>query len=219
MSVPVKPFRSQFTSFDYFIIGLMYVFFPLALIIAAFRILPTQQHHSCQGRNLRLIGWVLFGTYIVILMINLVTSETSEQFLNDNLAMALCLLIPALFLLVAADFLDKKFRKLLGIYREAVLQRRLIYIEHIAIVANQSPAHVIRDLNYMLKERMLPPGKIENGVLVIRSLHREPAKQVKTQTDRESKSVACSGCGARTVISQHEEKECEYCGLTMRYTS
>ncbi|MEF7442680.1 hypothetical protein V4V36_30725 [Paenibacillus lautus] len=166
-----------------------------------------------------MIGWVLFGTYIVILMINLVTSETSEQFLNDNLAMALCLLIPALFLLVAADFLDKKFRKLLGIYREAVLQRRLIYIEHIAIVANQSRAHVIRDLNYMLKERMLPPGKIENGVLVIRSLHREPAKQVKTQTDRESKSVACSGCGARTVISQHEEKECEYCGLTMRYTS
>ena len=49
------------------------------------------------GKNLRLIGWVLFGTYIVILMINLVTSETSEQFLNDNLAMALCLLIPALF--------------------------------------------------------------------------------------------------------------------------
>ncbi|MEF7442681.1 hypothetical protein V4V36_30730 [Paenibacillus lautus] len=34
MSVPVKPFRSQFTSFDYFIIGLTYVFFPLALIIS-----------------------------------------------------------------------------------------------------------------------------------------------------------------------------------------
>lgn len=51
MSVPVKPFKSRFTKFDYFIIGLTYVFFPLALIIAGFRILPTQQHHSFRGTS------------------------------------------------------------------------------------------------------------------------------------------------------------------------
>ena len=63
----------------------------------------------------------------------LLASETSEEFLNDNLAMALCLLVPAMSPLVAADLADKKFRKLLRIYAEAVLRRRLIYINHIAI--------------------------------------------------------------------------------------
>ena len=84
----------------------------------------------------------------------LLASETSEEFLNDNLAMALCLLVPAIFALVA-DLADKKFRKLLRIYAEAVLRRRLIYINHIAIATNQTPSHVVRDLNFMIKERML----------------------------------------------------------------
>ncbi|MCT1403692.1 hypothetical protein M4D81_32305 [Paenibacillus sp. p3-SID867] len=212
MSIPIKPFKSQFSKFDYFIIGLTYVFFPLALIIAGFRILPTQQHHCYRGRNARLMGWVLFGSYIMTSVIFLLASETSEEFLNDNLAMALCLLVPAMLLLVAADLADKKFRKLLRIYAEAVLQRRLIYINHIAIAANQTPSHVVRDLNFMIKERMLPYGKIENGVLMITSLHRESVKPAEIQQDIGSKSVECSGCGARTVISHQEEKECEYCG-------
>ncbi|MCV4234982.1 hypothetical protein OHJ21_27790 [Virgibacillus sp. LDC1] len=212
MSVLAKPFKPKFSKFDYFIIGLTYVFFPLALIIAAFRILPTQQHHSFRGRNARLVGWVLFGTYIMTSLIISLGSETSEEFLNGNLAMALCLLVPAMLLLVAADLADKKFRKLLRIYAEAVLQRRLVYIDHIAIVANQTQAHVIRDLNFMIKERMLPSGRIENGVLMITSLHRESVEPAETQQDIGSKSVECSGCGARTVISHQEEKECEYCG-------
>lgn len=64
----------------------------------------------------------------------------------------------------------------------------------------------------MIKERMLPYGKIENGVLMIPALHRESVKPAETQQDIGSKSVECSGCGARTVISPQEEKECEYCG-------
>lgn len=84
MSVLAKPFKPKFSKFDYFIIGLTYVFFPLALIIAAFRILPTQQHHSFRGRNARLVGWVLFGTYIMTSLIISLGSETSEEFLNGN---------------------------------------------------------------------------------------------------------------------------------------
>ena len=72
--------------------------------------------------------------------------------------------------------------------------------------ANQTPSHVVRDLNFMIKERMLPYGKIENGVLMITSLHRESVKPAEIQQDIGSKSVECSGCGARTVISHQEEK-------------
>lgn len=209
MSVPSKRYRVPFSRFDYFIIGFTYVFFPLALLIAGIRILPTQRHHPYQGRNMRLAGWSLFGSYIICFIIFLLAMETSEEFLNDNLAMAVCLLLPAIGLLVAADLLDKKFQKLMEVYKEAVLNQRLVYIEHIAFAAHQSPDHVTRDLNFMIKERMLPYGEIVNGELIIRSLHREPVTPIVNQ---EVQSVECSSCGARNVISGDEEKECEYCG-------
>ncbi|MGG3283942.1 hypothetical protein [Paenibacillus solani] len=215
MSVPSKRYRVQFSRFDYFIIVFTYVFFPLALIIAGLRILPTQRHHPYQGRNMRLVGWSLFGSYIICFIIFLLAMETSEEFLNDNLTLAICLLLPAIGSLVAADLVDKKFQKLMEVYKEAVLQQRLVYIEHIAFAAHQSPAHVTRDLNFMIKERMLPYGKIVNGELIMRSLHREPVTPVETQENIEVQSVECSGCGARTVISRDEEKECEYCGTVI----
>ena len=99
MSIPIKPFKSQFSKFDYFIIGLTYVF-SISFNHCWISYFAYTTTSLLQGRNARTdgMGIVRFVHYDFCDL--LLASETSEEFLNDNLAMALCLLVPAMRLLL-----------------------------------------------------------------------------------------------------------------------
>lgn len=100
---------------------------------------------------------------------------------------------------------------------------------------------LLLDITFMFEERMLPYGKIDNGMVSIPSLLNKSesptqgefvsrsgqrvqytlgndaaesvnSERTVTQVGSVPKSVECPGCGARTVVTQLEKKECEYCG-------
>lgn len=241
-----KRFKLKFTKMDYSIIALAVLFFPLAIVLAAVRVLVTHRHNRCKGRNNRLFGWVLAITYgIIELLMILATIDDKdiESLYSATVVWGVIILVPAMIMLVIANKEDKKFGSLLQFYSNAILHRGLVQVEHIAREARQSPAHVIRDITFMFEERMLPNGKLDNGVVLIPSLHRKsepfrgefvsrsvqrvqysmgdttagpaPISRTEPASDPAPKSVECPGCGARTVVTHVEGKECEYCGTVI----
>ncbi|WP_339222532.1 hypothetical protein MKY82_08030 [Paenibacillus sp. FSL W7-1279] len=240
----LKRFKQKFTTMDYFIIALAVLFFPLAIVLAAVRVLVTHRHNHCKGRNNRLFGWVLVITYgIIELLMILATIEDKDVdgLYSASIVWGVIILVPAIIMLLIGKKEDKKFNRLLQFYSNAIMQRGLDQIDHIAREARQKPAHAVRDITFMFERRMLPNGKLDNGVVIIPSLQRrsqssfqgefvsrsgqrvqyslgqvaaEPAAITRNEAEPNPgpKSVECPGCGARSVVTHLEKKECEYCG-------
>ncbi|MEJ9220230.1 hypothetical protein P4H46_18850 [Paenibacillus glucanolyticus] len=243
-SLKQKLFKSRLTKIDYFIIVLAAIFFPLAIVLAAIRVLVTQRHNSCKGRNNRLFGWVLvltFGVMEFLIMIGTMDDNDVDGLISSTIVLGIVILIPAIIMFVIANREDKKFSSLLQVYSNAIIRKRLVHIGQIAQDARVTPAHAARDITFMFEERMLPYGKIDNGMVSIPSLLNKSEsptqgefvsrsgqrvqytlgndaaesvnfERTETQVGSVPKSVECPGCGARTVVTQLEKKECEYCG-------
>lgn len=210
-----KHFKSKFSKFDYIAIGMTFLLLPLGWILVMVRLFTTNQHNSSKGRNARLVGWALFATYIVVLLLNLLTFESGEQFRKDNLEMALALLIPSFCLLLLAEFLDRRFRQLLRLYDDLVRRKHLLVVNHIASETGQSSAHVTRDLNYMFNEGLLPEGSVENGYLYLESPFGEDSDPEPGADFVTRKPIECPSCGARR---SPDRDECEYCGSALNVT-
>ncbi|KOR88219.1 hypothetical protein [Paenibacillus solani] len=235
-----KRFKLSFTNWDYLITGVAVVFFPLAIVLAAIRVLVTHRHNSCKGRNNRLFGWVLIITYGVIeflMIIATIEDGDVEGLYSASFVFGIIILIPAIIMLLIARKEDKKFSGLLQFYINAITQKGLLRIDYIAQEARLTEEHAIRDITFMFEKRILPNGRIEDGMVIIPSMSRRTespnqgefvsrrGQQVQYSLGTEStlrdladsapKSVECPGCGARTVVAQVEGKECEYCGTVI----
>lgn len=234
-----KRFKLSFTNWDYLITGVAVVFFPLAIVLAAIRVLVTHRHNSCKGRNNRLFGWVLIITYGVIEFIMIIATIEDgdvEGLYSASFVFGIIILIPAIIMLLIARKEDKKFSDLLQFYSNAIMQKGLLRVDYIAQEARLTEEHVIRDITFMFEKRILPNGRIEDGMVIIPSLIRKTGSPtegefvsrgqrvqyslvteytLQDQADSAPKSVECPGCGARTVVSQTEGKECEYCGTVI----
>ncbi|MEC0309690.1 hypothetical protein P4H67_23310 [Paenibacillus lautus] len=240
----LKRFKQKFTGMDYSIIALAVLFFPLAIVLAAVRVLVTHRHNQCKGRNNRLFGWVLvitYGIFELLMILATMDDKDVDGLYSASIVWGVIILIPAIIMLLIAKKEEKKFNRLLQFYSNAILQRGLVQIEHIAREAGQTPAHAVRDITFMFERRMLPSGKLDNGVVIIPSLKRRsqsplqgefvsrtgqrvqyslgdvaaeptPITRNEAAPDPGPKSVECPGCGARSVVTHLEKKECEYCG-------
>ncbi|PJN50683.1 hypothetical protein PAEVO_57290 [Paenibacillus sp. GM2FR] len=226
----LKRFKQKFTGMDYSIIAL-----------AAVRVLVTHRHNQCKGRNNRLFGWVLvitYGIFELLMILATMDDKDVDGLYSASIVWGVIILIPAIIMLLIAKKEEKKFNRLLQFYSNAILQRGLVQIEHIAQEAGQTPAHAVRDITFMFERRMLPSGKLDNGVVIIPSLKRRsqsplqgefvsrsgqrvqyslgdvrtPITRNEAAPDPGPKSVECPGCGARSVVTHLEKKECEYCG-------
>lgn len=247
MGASLKSFKSRFTKIDYSIIVLAAIFFPLALVLAAIRVLATHRHNSCKGRNNRLFGWVLvftFGIIELLMIIATIDDNDVDGFYSASIVWGIFILIPAIIMFAIAKKEDKKFSNLLQKYSDAIMRRKLFHIGQIAQEARVTTAHAARDITFMFEERLLPYGKLDNGTVSIPSLLKKSEspsqgefvsrsgqrvqytldnyaaesmsfERTEAQVDRAPKSVECPGCGARTVVTQLQKKECEYCGTVI----
>ncbi|WP_339271599.1 hypothetical protein NYE54_08775 [Paenibacillus sp. FSL K6-1330] len=243
----LKRFKQKFTTVDYSIIAVAVLFFPLAIVLTAVRVLVTHRHNHCKGRNNRLFGWVLvitYGIFELLMILATIDDKDVDGLYSASIVWGVIILVPAIIMLLIAKKEDKKFNSLLQFYSNAIMKRGLVEIEHIAREARQTPAHAVRDITFMFERRMLPNGKLDNGVVIIPSLQRrtqspfqgefvshngqrmqyslgeaaaEPAPLTRNEAtpDPGPKSVECPGCGARSVVTHLEKKECEYCGTVI----
>lgn len=143
-SLKQKLFKSRLTKIDYFIIVLAAIFFPLAIVLAAIRVLVTQRHNSCKGRNNRLFGWVLvltFGVMEFLIMIGTMDDNDVDGLISSTIVLGIVILIPAIIMFVIANREDKKFSSLLQVYSNAIIRKRLVHIGQIAQDAKVTPAH------------------------------------------------------------------------------
>ncbi|MGG3507983.1 hypothetical protein ABES58_21155 [Paenibacillus lautus] len=164
------PYKSKYSKFDRVILTLAFTLYPVGLLMTLFRVLTTHVHHSRKGRNHRLIGWLWVYTYILImglfiLAFDLNNPEDVQLFWDSAWLYGVILLIPAIAFFILGSRADRKFSLLLHQYYHLVINRRIKEIDHIAVATKQSPNHVIRDLDFMITEHMLPFGRIQNGIL------------------------------------------------------
>lgn len=165
-------FKSNFKAFDRIILAITFLFFPLGLVMALIRVISTHFHRSRKGRNHRLLGWCLIYTYFICMFLIYLTydgfgQEEIAEFLGIGLVWGMLMLIPAAIFFALAGVADRKFNKLLGQYYQLVMKNGINEIDHIAYETRQSPYPVMRDLEFMVNERMLPFGRIENGILLL----------------------------------------------------
>lgn len=168
------PYKSKYSRFDRVILTLAFILYPVGLLMALFRVLTTHVHHSRRGRNHRLIGWVWVYAYILImglflLAFDLDNPDDVQLYWDSAWLYGIILLIPAISFFIMGSHADSKFSLLLHQYYELVMKRRIRMIDHIAIETRQTPNHVIRDLDFMITEHMLPFGRIQHGILELES--------------------------------------------------
>ncbi|MGG4107731.1 hypothetical protein AAXB25_27970 [Paenibacillus lautus] len=233
------PYKSKYSKFDRVILTLAFTLYPVGLLMTLFRVLTTHVHHSRKGRNHRLIGWLWVYTYILImglfiLAFDLNNPEDVQLFWDSAWLYGVILLIPAIAFFILGSRADRKFSLLLHQYYHLVINRRIKEIDHIAVETKQSPSHVIRDLDFMITEHMLPFGRIQNGILELEPEEYHEAydddyneEYVDEYGDEEyeddeydesedrgrgPRSMECPSCGARIIVYANDEKECDYCG-------
>lgn len=206
-----------------------------------FRVLTTHVHHARKGRNHRLIGWLLVYTFILIMGLFILAfdfnnPEDVQLFWDSAWIYGIMLLIPAIVFFILGRRADSKFSLLLHQYYHLVMNRRIREMDHIAVETKQSPSHVIRDLDFMITERMLPFGRIQNAILELEPEEYHEAydsdyeqEYVDEYGDEEyedneyeydesedrgrgPRSMECPSCGARIIVHANDEKECDYCG-------
>lgn len=248
MGMPLKPYKLKFSTTDALILVAAVLFFPLAMVLAAIRLIATQRRNSCKGRNYRLLGWVLLITFMVLEFLMIVgstgTGETGSL-TEVTIFLGIVFLLPAVILFVIGHKRDQSFGMLIEVYTDAIVRRRLFHIPYIAQAVRQGPEQVIRDLNDMFRMHLLPHGRIENGVVKIPSLRsREDFSETsgaqsldeqlnsvlnqaaviltaeRTETPEEDGPywIECPGCGAKSSVARGEHKECDYCGTLLRHS-
>ncbi|SEM23160.1 hypothetical protein SAMN04488688_11083 [Paenibacillus sp. cl141a] len=164
------PYKSKYSKFDRVILTLAFTLYPVGLLMTLFRVLTTHVHHARKGRNHRLIGWLWVYTYILIMGLFILAfdfnnPEDVQLFWDSAWLYGIILLIPAIVFFILGSRADSKFSLLLQQYYHLVMNRRIREMDHIAVATKQSPSHVIRDLDFMITEHMLPFGRIINGIL------------------------------------------------------
>ncbi|ANY72377.1 hypothetical protein BBD41_07170 [Paenibacillus ihbetae] len=248
MGAPFKPYKLKFSTTDALILGAAVLFFPLAMVLAAIRMMASHRRNSCKGRNYRLLGWVLLITFMVLEFLMIIGStDTGEtgSLMEVTIFLGIVFLVPVVILFVIGNRRDQSFGMLIEVYTDTIVRRRLFHVPYIAQAVRQGPEQVIRDLNDLFRLHLLPYGRIENGVVKIPSLRsREDfsetsgaqsldeqlnsvlnqaaviMKAEKTETQEEDGPywVECSGCGAKSSVARGEHKECDYCGTLLRHS-
>jgi hypothetical protein len=231
------PYKSKYSRFDRVILSLAFTLYPVGLLMIIIRVLTTHVHHSRKGRNHRLIGWLWVYTFILIqglfiLAFDFNDPENVQLFWDSAWLYGTILLIPAIVFFILGSRADRKFSLLLHQYYHLVMNRRIREIDHIAVETKQSPSHVIRDLDFMITEHMLPFGRIQNDILELEPEEYHEAyddddeEYVDEYGDEEYEdeydesedrgrgpiSMECPSCGARMIVYANDEKECDYCG-------
>lgn len=225
------PYKSKYFTFDKIILTLTFILYPVGLLMLLIRVLATHVHHSRKGRNHRLIGWLWVYTYVLlegllVISIDFNVPEDAQLFWESVWLYGIILLTPAIFCFIMGSRADRKFSQLLRQYFYLVIDRGISEIDHIAVETKQSPNHVIRDLDFMITEQMLPFGRIQNGILELEPDGFHEAYNDEDEYDDEeyyeydiSKdqergpiSMECPSCGARIIVNANDAKECDYCG-------
>ncbi|MWV44313.1 hypothetical protein GRF59_11795 [Paenibacillus sp. HJL G12] len=228
------PYKSKLLVFDRIILSATYCLYPVGVIMALIRVLSTHFHHSCRGRNHKLLGWVFVCTYLLLMGLFYITYDEfgpaeAQQMWDLALIFGVLLIVPAIVFAFLASRADHKFNILLRQYYELVMERGITEIDHLAVAVKQSPYHVMRDLDFMITTHRLPFGRIEQGVLEIEpeGFHEGPREEphdpppspevrhepaAGPRPPQGPRSMECPGCGARIVVNANERKECEYCG-------
>lgn len=230
------PYKSKYSRFDQIILSLGFTLYPVGLIMALIRVLATHVHHSRKGRNHRLIGWMWVYTFMLFEGFSFLVTDFEDtlqvqEFWEMTWVFGAAFILPAMAFFFFARRADRHFTELLRQYYHLVMNRRIREIDHIAVEVKQNPYHVIRDLDFMIAEHMLPFGRIENDILVLEpagfhdaneeyeemyeqgNYEEEDEGDDKSEaSERGFRTMECPSCGARMVVYVNEEKECDYCG-------
>ncbi|SEL64385.1 hypothetical protein SAMN04488688_10510 [Paenibacillus sp. cl141a] len=227
-------YEPQPEALDNFLVGgslfLPYILIPLAI----WRAVSTRHLNYRKGFTFKLISSQLIVSFVSYLLYGF--------FFNSIFAYIVgVFVISFVLLIIATGFYTNRnehFFKLVDRYRQVIFTHQIHLIREIAKLVSQGELSVEKDLEYLMGNKHFPRGAIVNGKLMFErnvnitenllfehstqvagpprlqesDLGKVPAT-IKTQsTSPQPKSVECSGCGSKFMLSHMESKECEYCG-------
>ncbi|SEL64354.1 hypothetical protein SAMN04488688_1059 [Paenibacillus sp. cl141a] len=236
-----QQFEPQPTGLDALILLGSFVLFPVILLAVLWKIIRTTSMNYRKGYNYYQLTNCLIGGYLFIVMYYfLVPYREYEPSLRADKAIELALLVGVIALLIVAVLYvlrlkaNKRFFKLAKEY-ETLVSSGHQSIEDIASEVHQPPSLVLKDLQYLLNHKSFSNGIIKDGRVQLnvytQPLNNFPMEDAHSLVNAYTKepqisaaslgpkSHECAGCGKSTILNPNESVSCEYCGLTMRYTS
>lgn len=234
------------TVFDYVILAAAYLFMPVGLVLALFRLMTTHYKNYRKPSNLNLMKHVFIGGFVELAIAVFVSSLSGEI---DNSAMLSILIVIAIMFLIPAFILGSvtakakyNLSKLLTEYIELIQNKHYRHIGSLSERAGQSEGDVRRDILY-LKDKgllatdivflegrqtanpsMVAPNLAHSGrASGFGGIERSPASgqqnPIQPQISPQlPKSIRCSGCGAMNTVIPGQSKNCEYCGTMIPYS-
>lgn len=231
------------TGWDALILLGSFILFPVILLPVLWKFIKTTPMNYRKGYSYYQLTNCLIGGYIFIVMYYfLVPYSVYEPSQRADKAMGLALLVGVIGLMIVAVLYvlrlkaNERFYKLAKEYETLVVSGSYS-IEDIALSVHQPLSKVLKDLQYLLNHKSFPNGIIKDGRVQL-NVYKQPSNNlpmedthnlVNTHAASEQppistpspgpKSHECAGCGNTTILNPNQSVPCEYCGLTMRYTS
>ena len=242
----VYPVKYERTMFDYVILAIAYLFMPVGLVLALFRLLTTHYKNYRKPTNLNLMKHVFIGGFVE-LAIAVFASSLSGEIENSTMIsilimIAIMFLIPAFILASVTAKAKYNFSKLLSSYTELIQNKRIRHIGSLSERTGQSEGDVRRDIQYLKDKGLLDAGIVffegrqvpEPSMAAPNLVHPErtsgfggtertsaSGQQHPSQPQTSPqlpKSIRCQGCGAMNTVNPGQSKNCEYCGTTISYS-
>lgn len=140
--------------------------------------------------------------------------ETMEP--SENIFFIIALIVefgvPAAIFYVMARLRNKKMQRRYQAYIHCVNAAGITNVYQIASIMRLSVKHVKRDLDYMIRYRMIPNIFEEKRVFPTRKVTEIKDEVSELQSPGVAAAVTCSGCGATASVKPGVTTACEYCG-------
>lgn len=244
---PVYKHQYERTAFDYTTIVFAYVFAPLGLILAIYRLLSTHSKNQRKASNFNLLYHVFMGAFMELgihFIISKIIGEIDYVALLIRLVIIYILFrIPAVKFIVRAKGKKEGFTNLCNDYIALILVDGIRHIGSLSDIRGFSEEDVRRDLEYLIDRGLLDPDIVYYEGRIANPFVKSPPKLVyssRTQASEASqsrqtseqplpqvqqgatlqlpKSIRCPGCGAPNLLLAGQSKNCEYCGRTILHS-
>lgn len=238
-----QQYELQPTGWDALILFGSFILFPVILLPVLWNFIKTTHMNYRKGYSYFQLTNCLIGGYIFIVMYYFfVPYREFEPNQRADKAIGLALVVGIIALLIVAVLYglrlsaNARFYKLAKEYETFVLSGHYS-IEDIALHVRQPLSTVLKDLQYLLNHKNFPNGIIKDGRVKL-NVFKQPSNNLpvedsksmmNTHTSFEESTISaaslgpksheCAGCGNRIMLNPNESAACDYCGLTLSYTS
>lgn len=186
---------------------MLFVFFPIGIILLVKKIVSLQRSYTNKGRILLILGCIcaaLAVFYLILWLTGRLKAKNGTSPLVGLIIIVALFGVGGAFLLYKALFYIKKGKKF-GRYLSIIGASRDALIDYIAAVFPTSYENAVEDLRDMINEGFLGNAYLD---LPRRVLVRPDIGA----PDRNVQEVVCERCGGTNKIIPGKAAVCEYCG-------